>query len=60
LTAPEIVINEAYFYVMGVQPGDEFQPKIVIILKGVAGSGKARTSSTFSIQATAVQRVLDI
>ncbi len=62
VTAPEIEIDDLRFYVVGSQPGggDTDQPKIVIVMKGTVGSDRVRTRTTFSIQATAVQRVLDI
>ena len=60
VTAPEIEIDDLQFYVVGTTPGDAAQPKIVIIIKGTIGSDRVRTRTTFSIQATAVQRVLDI
>lgn len=60
VTAPEIEIDEMNFYVIGTTPGDGDQPKIVIVMKGTVGAERVRTRTTFSIQATAVQRVLDI
>lgn len=60
LTAPEVEIIEMRFYVVGTTPGDEFQPKVVIVLKGVANASTAKTQTTFSIQSTAVQRSLDL
>lgn len=60
VTAPEIEIDEMNFYVVGTTPGDSNQPKIVIVMKGTVGAERVRTRTTFSIQATAVQRVLDI
>ena len=60
VTAPEIEIDDLKFYVVGTTPGDGDQPKIVIVIKGTVGADKVRTRTTFSIQATAVQRVLDI
>jgi type II secretory pathway pseudopilin PulG len=60
VTAPEIEIDDLKFYVIGTTPGDGSQPKIVIVMKGTVGADRVRTRTTFSIQATAVQRVLDI
>ncbi len=60
LTAPEIEILEMKFYVAGTTPGDSSQPKVVMVIKGFANTGKGATQTTFSIQSTAVQRVLDI
>jgi hypothetical protein len=39
---------------------DPQQPKLLIVIKGTAGGGNVNTSTTFHIQATAVQRVLDL
>lgn len=60
LTAPEIRIDTLKFYAIGTTPGDTVQPKVVIELQGTAGTDKMKTTTTFSIQATAVQRILDI
>lgn len=60
ITAPEVLITDMQFYVMGTIPGDEIQPKVVIVIKGTAGGATIKTTSTFHIQATAVQRVLDL
>lgn len=64
ITAPEVSIDSLQFYVVGsdrgctVSPCDTVQPKVVIVIKGTAGSDKART--TFHVQVTAVQRLLDL
>jgi len=60
ITAPEIEIEDVKFYTIGTQPGDIVQPKVVVVIKGTAGSDKLKTRTTFYIQATAVQRSLDI
>lgn len=60
LTAPEVDITEMQFYVSGTTLGDAYQPKVVMVIKGVADVNKTKTKTTFSIQSTAVQRVLDI
>jgi prepilin-type N-terminal cleavage/methylation domain-containing protein len=59
ITAPEISVDELTFYVIGTLPGDITQPKVVVVVKGSAGNDE-KTSTTFYIQATAVQRSLDI
>jgi prepilin-type N-terminal cleavage/methylation domain-containing protein len=59
ITAPEISIEDLTFYVIGTQPGNITQPKVVVVVKGSAGND-AKTRTTFYIQATAVQRALDI
>lgn len=60
ITAPEVEITDMTFYVVGTTPHDDVQPKVVITLAGSASTADLRTKSTFSIQATAVQRLLDL
>jgi prepilin-type N-terminal cleavage/methylation domain-containing protein len=60
LTAPEIQVEEAYFYVVGAERTDNIQPKVVIVIRGIAGSESAKIRTTFSVQSTAVQRAIDI
>ena len=68
LTSPEVTINGMKFYVQGTTPGCDtsspsctpVQPKVVITVQGVAGAANLKTKTTFSIQATAVQRLLDL
>lgn len=64
ITAPTIDIDSLQFYVVGTDQGEEdaerIQPKVVIAIKGIAGADKIKTRTEFSMQATAVQRVLDI
>lgn len=60
LTAPEVSIDSFSFYVIGTTPGDNVQPKVVITIAGTAGGNKVKTRTTFSIQATATQRLLDL
>jgi prepilin-type N-terminal cleavage/methylation domain-containing protein len=66
ITSPEVVINNMQFYVVGtnrgcsVNPCDTIQPKVVIVLKGTAPVLNAKANTTFHIQVTAEQRVLDL
>lgn len=60
VTAPEVQIDYFRVYVVGTEPGDSVQPKVVIVVRGTAGGEKIKTQTTFNIQATATQRVLDI
>ena len=68
ITAPEVSIDSVKFFVTGSCPAragysctpDNIQPKVLIDIKGRAGATKATIHTTFHIQATAVQRVLDI
>lgn len=61
VTAPEITITDMKFYVVGTaRDGDTTQPKVVITVSGTAGAANVKTRTSFSLQATAVQRVLDL
>ncbi|OGG50407.1 hypothetical protein A2704_05725 [Candidatus Kaiserbacteria bacterium RIFCSPHIGHO2_01_FULL_54_36b] len=60
ITAPEVSIEEMRFFVVGTDSGDTTQPKVVIVIKGSAGAEGTTARTTFHIQATAVQRVLDL
>ena len=60
VTAPEVAIEEMQIYVVGSTPGDVVQPKVVVVVRGAAGEDNVRLRTAFYIQATAVQRVLDI
>lgn len=62
ITSPEVTIQSVTFYVIGTGKTGAMatvQPKVTIVIKGVAGQ-KVTTRSTFHVQATAVQRLLDI
>ena len=58
LTAPEIIIDSLTFYALGTLTGDGLQPKILIKIKGHAGTGKGQSS--FVLETLVSQRVLDI
>src|SRR3989344_808136 len=62
ITAPTVSIDSLTFYVIGTEHGngDTVQPKVVITIKGTAGAERIKTKTTFHIQATAVQRILDL
>ena len=60
ITAPSVTIDSLTFYVVGTEIGNTTQPKVVISIKGTAGASQVKTRSEFHIQATAVQRVLDL
>lgn len=62
ITSSQVQIQSLVFYVVGTRPASEGgteQPKVVFTLKGQAGT-QANTISTFDIQATAVQRELNL
>ncbi len=60
ITAPEVSITDMKFYVIGTTRGDDVQPKVVIVVRGTAGVEGSAAHTTFHIQATAVQRLLDL
>ena len=60
ITAPEVNIEDMEFYVVGTARGDQTQPKVIIVIKGTAGTAGSKAATTFHIQATSVQRVLDL
>lgn len=64
VTAPTVDIENLKFYVVGTDSGDEdadqIQPKAVISIKGIAGADNVKVRTEFTVQATAVQRVLDL
>lgn len=61
LTAEEVSVENLTFYVVGTQKGaDMQQPKVVMVVTGTAGGQNVKTKTTFHIQATAVQRELDL
>lgn len=60
LTDPAISITDMKFFVIGTESGDTSQPQVVVAIKGVAGGVTFKKQTTFHIQATAVQRILDL
>lgn len=60
VTADTVKIEEMTFYVVGTDPDDNIQPRVVIVVKGKAGTDDNRTVTEFNVQSTAVQRVLDL
>jgi len=61
-TSSDVNIEAMHFYVLGTTPGrdDGVQPKVMIVVQGHAGGSSAREGTDFHIQATAVQRTLDL
>lgn len=59
ITAPEVSIDNFFFYVDGTSFIDNIQPRVIIVLRGSAGIGpKIRTE--FNLQTMVSQRVLDL
>lgn len=54
MTSEDTTIDTLTFYVLGAPSGDNLQPRISIIIKGTAGSGRSR--SQFNLQTTISQR----
>jgi prepilin-type N-terminal cleavage/methylation domain-containing protein len=60
ITSSEVQITDLKFYVGGVTTGDAFQPRVMMIIRGTAGTAQQKTTTRFDIQASATQRLLDI
>ncbi len=58
VTAPEVSIREFDFYVTGSTRGDGVQPRVLVRIQGSAEVPGGET--TFTVQASVVQRLLDI
>ena len=61
ITSPSITIDSVdglQFYVVGANPNDNKQPKVIMVIKGQAGT-KAKEISRFEVQTTISQRVVD-
>ncbi|MDP3935292.1 MAG: type II secretion system protein [Candidatus Giovannonibacteria bacterium] len=58
MTSGDTVIDILTFYVLGSPDGDNLQPRVTIIIKGTAGSG--RSVSKFNLQTTISQRQIGI
>jgi prepilin-type N-terminal cleavage/methylation domain-containing protein len=60
LTAPEITIDAAGFFVTGTARGsDTVQPTVTILIQATAGPDPD-TSTQFNVQTTVAQRILDL
>jgi len=57
LTSPEVFIDDLIFYTLGAGTGNTLQPKVIIKVKGHAGSGDDR--SDFVLQTLVSQRTLE-
>jgi len=58
ITAPEIIIDELRFFVQGSVEGDGLQPKVLVIVRGTAGTTQ-KTNTSFSLQTLSSQRLRD-
>lgn len=60
VTAPEVNLESVRFFIVGSTVQDALQPKVIMVIKGMAGGTKLKTQTSFTIQATASQRALDL
>jgi prepilin-type N-terminal cleavage/methylation domain-containing protein len=60
MTGSDVEISYVRFYVEGESTLDLTQPRVLIIIRGLAGAEKQKTKTEFNIQASATQRILDI
>jgi prepilin-type N-terminal cleavage/methylation domain-containing protein len=66
ITASEVKITSLTFYLTGTTgTGDNttptnYQPRVMMIIRGTAGDQKVKTTTNFDIQASATQRLIDI
>lgn len=58
ITAPEVLVDDMTFYVLGAGIDNTLQPKVTIKIKGHAGEGDYR--SDFTLQTMVSQRAMDI
>lgn len=58
ITSRNVDIENFNFFVFGASRGDQFQPRIMISLAGVAESGAERAE--FAVQTTVTQRIIDL
>tara|TARA_B100000745_G_scaffold168274_1_gene110072 strand:- start:6102 stop:6662 length:561 start_codon:yes stop_codon:yes gene_type:complete len=58
ITSANVDIEEFNFFVFGASGSDQFQPRVMIALSGIAESGEE--TSDFSIQSTVTQRIIDL
>lgn len=61
ITAPNINVQALDFYVLGAGGGGSafLQPKVIILVRGFAGTQQS-TESSFTIETTVSQRILDV
>lgn len=60
ITALEVVVEDLKFFVTGAEdPGDQEQPRVIIVVRGYAGI-KEKIRTDFNIQTSVSQRQLDI
>ncbi len=60
LTSPNVQITNFKITVTGSSPADSVQPTVTVFIEGKAGGLGDSTDSTFSMQTTVTQRLLDL
>ena len=58
ITSPEVLVEDAQFFVQGSTRGDTVQPRVRVVLRGVPSSDTLPVS-TFYLQTTLTQRIID-
>ena len=58
ITAPEVNISTLKFFVTGAPAGDNIQPKVTILLRGVVQVSASKTSP-FNLETSVTQRIYD-
>lgn len=60
ITSPEVIVQDLHFYVVGALTGaaDRYQPKIVMVLHGFAGTNE-KTKTELRLETTMTPRLLD-
>jgi prepilin-type N-terminal cleavage/methylation domain-containing protein len=58
ITSPDIIIQDLKFFVFGAGTGDNAQPRVLILIRGYAGT-KPTAQSSFVLQTTVSQRGIE-
>ena len=58
LTSPEVVLTSVEFYVIGSTPGDQWQPKVTMLISGYVPLSSNKQSN-FTLQTSVTQRIYD-
>ncbi len=59
VTSPEVTVEDMKFYVFGAATGDNIQPRVLITVRGYAGT-KPTLQSRFTLQTMLSQRALEL
>jgi hypothetical protein len=57
MTAPEVNITDAKFFVSGSERAGEEQPKVLIVVRGISPAGPRALPTEFMVQTLVSQRV---